>query len=222
MSPPYFCMGNKDKKEPFQEYQELSESLDSSDSKRVGTKVDTAVFGVKKDVESEEIAEKSLLDEDDFDEIDDISVEELVAKLTVEKEKNLRLQADFENFRKRSFTELSNASKFAIESFAESLLPVADSLEMALSTSEQSDNDFRSGVELTLKQLHQAFERSKLVKINPECNEKFDPNKHQAVSTQSGKEVNPEVSPGNIVSVLQKGYFISNRVIRPALVVVAE
>ena len=213
-------MGNKDKKEPFQEYQELSDSLDSSDSKRVGTKVDTAVFGVKKDVESEEIAESSL--DDDFDEIDDISVEELATKLTVEKEKNLRLQADFENFRKRSFTELSNSSKFAIESFAESLLPVADSLEMALSTSEQSDKDFRSGVELTLKQLHQAFERSKLVKINPECNEKFDPNKHQAVSTQSGKELDPEVSPGNIVSVLQTGYFISNRVIRPALVVVAD
>ena len=215
-------MGNKDKKEPFQEYQELSDSLDSSSNKRVGSKVDTAVFGIKKDAENEENTEKTLFEEDDFDDIDEASVEELSAKLTIEKDKCLRLQADLENFRKRSFTELSNANKFAIESFAESLLPVADSLEMALSTAEQSDKDFRAGVELTLKQLTQAFERGKLVQIDPECNEKFDPNKHQAVSTQSGKEIDPEVASGNIISVLQKGYFISNRVIRPALVIVAE
>jgi molecular chaperone GrpE len=214
-------MVNKDKKEAFQEYQELSESLDSSDEKLVGSKVDTAEFGIKGNSESDEIS-NSIFSEENFENNNEILSEDLVAKISEEKEKYLRLQAEFDNFRKRSFTELSNASKFAIESFAESLLPVSDSLEIALSTSEQSEEDFRSGVELTLKQLHQAFDRSKLVKIDPECNEKFDPNKHQAVSTQSGKDIKPEVSSGNIINVLQKGYFISNRVIRPALVVVAE
>ena len=86
---------------------------------------------------------------------------------------------------------------------------------------DQSEDQLKSGVELTLKQLHQTFERSGLKIIDPNVGEKFDPNQHQAVSTLKGEENDPPISSGNIINVLQKGYFLAGRVLRPALVVVA-
>jgi molecular chaperone GrpE len=100
-------------------------------------------------------------------------------------------------------------------------LPVADSLEAALGLEDQTDVQLRSGVELTLKQLQQTFERSGIKAINPDIGLKFDPNQHQAVSTLKGEDNNPPISSGNIINVLQKGYFLAGRVLRPALVVVA-
>jgi molecular chaperone GrpE len=146
---------------------------------------------------------------------------DLAAQLAERDDQLIRLAAEMENLRKRHATELTNASKFAIESFAEALLPVADSLTMALSVPDQSLDGLKSGVELTLKQLQQAFEKGRLVAIEP-VGEKFDPNRHQAISMVDGKASEPAVPSGHVVQVMQKGYLIGERVLRPALVAVAS
>ena len=148
-------------------------------------------------------------------------VPDLSAQLAERDDQLIRLAAEMENLRKRHATELANASKFAIESFAEALLPVADSLTMALSVPDQSLDGLKNGVELTLKQLQQAFEKGRLVAIDP-AGEKFDPNRHQAISMVDGKASNPPVASGHVVQVMQKGYLIGERVLRPALVTVAS
>jgi molecular chaperone GrpE len=145
----------------------------------------------------------------------------LQAKLAEREDQLIRLAAEVENMRKRHAQELANASKFAIEGFAEALLPVADSLEMALLVEEQSYEGLKSGVEVTLRQMQQAFERGRLSTLNP-AGEKFDPNKHQAVSMVDGQTQDPPVPSGHVVSVMQKGYLIGDRVLRPALVAVAQ
>lgn len=133
----------------------------------------------------------------------------------------LRARADMDNLRKRSAQEVINAGKFAIESFAEALLPVADSLEMALALENQTLEGLRGGVDLTLKQLQQAFQKGRMVAINP-VGEKFDPNRHQAVSMVDGASQNPPVAPNHVVTVMQRGYMVAERVLRPAIVVVAQ
>ncbi|ARP87620.1 nucleotide exchange factor GrpE [Bordetella genomosp. 9] len=128
----------------------------------------------------------------------------------------LRTRADAENIRRRAQEDVSKAHKFGIESFAESLVPVKDSLEAALAQQEQSLETLREGVEATLKQLTAAFERNRLMEIAPEVGAKFDPHQHQAISSA------PSEQPANtIVQTLQKGYLIADRVLRPALVVVS-
>lgn len=145
----------------------------------------------------------------------------LQAKLAEREDQLMRLAAEVENMRKRHAQELANASKFAIEGFAEALLPVADSLEMALLVQEQTYEGLKSGVEVTLRQMQQAFERGRLSILNP-AGEKFDPNRHQAVSMVEGQTQDPPVPSGHVVSVMQKGYLIGDRVLRPALVAVAQ
>ncbi len=130
----------------------------------------------------------------------------------------LRAKAEQENIRRRAAEDVSKAHKFAVESFAESMVPVADSLEAALVNESTDIVAVRSGVDLTLKQLMSAFEKAKLVTINP-VGEKFDPNKHQAISMVPAPE---GVAPNHVVTVLQKGYLIADRVLRPALVVVSQ
>lgn len=127
----------------------------------------------------------------------------------------LRAKAETENVRRRAQTDVSNAHKFAVESMASELLPVKDSLEAALATENASSEAMRNGVELTLKQLAQVFDKSHLREINP-VGEKFDPHRHQAISMlPSDKE------PNTVINVLQKGYLLHDRVIRPALVTVS-
>jgi molecular chaperone GrpE len=128
----------------------------------------------------------------------------------------LRAKADAENTRKRAQTEVANAHKFAVDSFAQELLPVKDSLEAALASESASPESIRAGVELTLKQLKQVFDKFSLVEINP-VGDKFDPHRHQAISM-----VESESEPNTVVQVLQKGYALHDRVIRPALVSVAK
>jgi molecular chaperone GrpE len=130
----------------------------------------------------------------------------------------LRAKADQENIRRRAAEDVAKAHKFAVESFAESMVPVADSLEAALANDSADIELVRNGVGLTLKQLNSAFEKAKLIAINP-VGEKFDPNKHQAISMVPAPE---GVAPNHVVTVLQKGYLIAERVLRPALVVVAQ
>ncbi len=144
-----------------------------------------------------------------------------LAKAQAWEEEYLRARADMENLRKRSAQEVLNASKFAIESFAEGMLAVADSLEMALAVEQQTLDGLRGGVELTLKQLQQAFQKGKLSAIEP-VGEKFDPNRHQAVSMVDGAALTPPVPSNHVVQVMQKGYMVADRVLRPAIVIVAQ
>ncbi|MFZ2268468.1 MAG: nucleotide exchange factor GrpE [Azonexus sp.] len=128
----------------------------------------------------------------------------------------LRAKAEGENIRRRAQEDISKAHKFAVEKFAGELLAVKDSLEAALAVPEQTVESFKSGVELTLKQLVAAFEKNALLEVNP-IGEKFDPHKHQAIGM-----VDSEQEANTVVTVLQKGYLIAERTLRPALVMVAK
>ncbi len=128
----------------------------------------------------------------------------------------LRAKAETENVRRRATEDIAKASKFAVEKFAKELLAVKDSLEAGLAIESPSAESLKSGTELTLKQLVAAFEKSGLKEINP-VGEKFDPHFHQAISM-----VEAEQEPNTVVSVLQKGYLLAERVLRPALVMVAK
>jgi molecular chaperone GrpE len=139
----------------------------------------------------------------------------LQAKNTELADSYLRAKAETENARRRADDEVSKARKFALESFAESLLPVADSLEAALSIKDATLEQFREGSEATLKQLKSALERNKVIEINPAAGARFDPHQHQAISM-----VPADQEANTVVSVLQKGYLIAERVLRPALVTV--
>ncbi|MES3010539.1 MAG: nucleotide exchange factor GrpE [Pseudomonadota bacterium] len=132
----------------------------------------------------------------------------------------LRARAEADNARRRADDEISKARKFALESFSESLLPVLDSLEAGLAIKDVTPEQLREGAEATLRQLKSALERNKVVAIDPAAGARFDPHQHQAISVVP-------VPPGTqqdantIVSVLQKGYLIAERVLRPALVTVS-
>jgi molecular chaperone GrpE len=129
----------------------------------------------------------------------------------------LRAKAETENMRRRAQEDISRAHKFAIESFAEALMPVKDSLEMALKVETPSVESLKEGVEMTLKQLNSAFEKNRLMEVNPQNGEKLDPMKHQAISM-----VPADQEANTIVAVLQKGYMIADRLLRPALVTVSQ
>ena len=128
----------------------------------------------------------------------------------------LRAKADAENARRRADDEIIKARKFALESFAESLLPVADSLEAGLAIKDATPEQIKEGALATLNQLKSALQRNKVIEINPPASTKFDPHQHQAISM-----VPSEQDANTVVSVLQKGYLIAERVLRPALVTVA-
>lgn len=130
----------------------------------------------------------------------------------------LRAKADAENIRRRGQEEVAKAYKFAVESFAESLVPVVDSLEKALEVKDASADQVRAGVELTLRQLRSAFEKGGLAEINP-VGQKFDPHFHQAISAVPATAEQPA---NQVVTVLQKGWTLAERVLRPALVVIAK
>ena len=141
---------------------------------------------------------------------------ELQAKSADLADQFLRAKADSENARRRAEEEISKARKFAVENFAESLLPVADSLEAGLIIKDATPEQIREGAQATLRQLLAALERNKVLAINPAAGTKFDPHQHQAISV-----VPSELEANTVVTVLQKGYSIADRVLRPALVTVA-
>ena len=130
----------------------------------------------------------------------------------------LRAKAEADNVRRRSQDDVAKAHKFAVESFAEALVPVIDSLEKALEATNATPEAMREGVELTLKQLRVAFDKGNLKEINP-VGERFDPHRHQAISLVPAPE---GIAPNHVVTVLQKGWTIADRVLRPALVTVAQ
>jgi len=128
----------------------------------------------------------------------------------------LRAKADAENTRRRAEDEIAKARKFAVEGFAESLLPVRDSLEAAIAIPAATPEQLLEGVHATLRQLTTALERNKVVEVNPPAGAKFDPHQHQAISVVPAAQ-----EPNTVVAVLQKGYTIADRVLRPALVTVS-
>ena len=128
----------------------------------------------------------------------------------------LRAKAETENLRRRAQADIASAHKYAVENLAEALLPVRDSLEAALAIENITLESLKSGVELTLKQLNAVFEKANLREINP-VNEKFDPHRHQAMTM-----VEHPGEPNQVVNVMQKGYLLHERVVRPALVTVSK
>jgi molecular chaperone GrpE len=141
---------------------------------------------------------------------------QLEAEVAELKDAWLRAKAETDNVRKQAQTDVAKAHKYAIERFAEDLLPVKDALEQTLSAGEVSLDTLKSGSELTLKALRSAFERAQVVEISP-SGEKYDAHRHQAMQM-----VDSDQAPNSVVTVFQKGYLINDRVLRPALVTVAK
>lgn len=144
------------------------------------------------------------------------NIAELTAALEEAKAQVLYTKAEGENIRRRAMDDIDKARKFALEKFSSELLAVKDSLDAALKIEATEVQSYKEGVELTAKQLASVFEKFNIAEINP-VGEKFDPNKHQAISMleNSGE-------PNTVISVLQKGYTLNDRVLRPALVMVAK
>ena len=171
---------------------------------------------------SEEIADESSEKIEKKDE----SIDDLRVKLTIlqdESKSNLdkavRAQAEMENLRKRTVRDIENAHKYALEKFVQELLPVIDSLELGLSASAEAENvdDLRKGMDLTLEMIKKVMEKFGIAIIEAQ-GQKFNPELHEAVSTQEAGEY----KPGEVVAVMQKGYTLNGRLIRPAMVVVAK
>lgn len=146
----------------------------------------------------------------------EVRLAELEARHAEMADAYLRAKAEAENIRRRSEDEIAKARKYAVESFAENLLPVKDSLEAAVALPNATTEQMLEGVHATLRQLSAALERSKVIEINPPAAAKFDPHQHQAISV-----VPADQEPNTVVTVLQKGYLIADRVLRPALVTVS-
>lgn len=149
------------------------------------------------------------------------SLEELLteaqAKIEQQRDAMLRAVAEAENARKRAQAEAATNQKYAIERFAQALLPVVDSLEAAVTAAQDTPPAVREGVEITLRQMLAAFQKAHLAQIAPEVGERFDPHRHQAMST-----VPSEAEPNTIAALMQKGYLLHDRVLRPALVTVTR
>jgi molecular chaperone GrpE len=175
--------------------------------------------------------EKNLTEELDQNEDQDLSREnvneenqetdsqsnDLLEQIEDLKNQVLYAKAEAENIRRRSYEEADKTRKFAIEGFSQELLSVKDSLEASLGSENVDNKILIDGVELTLKQLNAVFEKFNIVEINP-IGEKFDPNEHQAMSMIESKEQ----ESNTVLSVLQKGYKLNDRVIRPAMVSVVK
>jgi molecular chaperone GrpE len=143
-------------------------------------------------------------------------ISELQAQVSALNDAFLRAKAEAENVRRRADEELAKARKYAVESFAENLLPVMDSLQAAIAQPEANTAQVLEGVHATLRQLSAALERSKVIELAPPPGTRFDPHQHQAISV-----VPADQEANTVVAVLQKGYLIADRVLRPALVTVA-
>jgi len=171
---------------------------------------------IKENIEEDREKEKNK--EEDIDALY-IQLAKLQDESTAALDKAVRAQAEMENLRKRTARDVENAHKYALEKFVQELLPVIDSLELGLSTSVDIENaeDLRKGMDLTLEMFKTVIEKFGVVIVNPET-EKFDPEFHEAISMQETKNV----KSGEIVAVMQKGYSLNGRLIRPAMVIVAK
>jgi molecular chaperone GrpE len=179
--------------------------------------------GTPADASPEEIEAALAANEADSADALTVALAELAtlkAKASELHDQNLRAAAEVQNIRRRSEDEISKARKYAVESFAESLLPVMDSLTAGLALENATNEQLREGSEATLRQLKSALERNKVIEINPAQGDKLDPAKHQAIQVVPAPEGSTQEA-NTIVAVLQKGYTIAERTLRPALVTVA-
>ncbi|MES2049497.1 MAG: nucleotide exchange factor GrpE [Pseudomonadota bacterium] len=192
--------------------QEQEKSVDNANS------TEDVAKELEQQVDAPEVAEVANADEKpDVVEISADTVTQLEKKILELQDAFMRAKAEGENIRRRAQEDITKAHKFAVESFAEAMVPVKDSLEMALKIETPTVESIKEGVEMTLKQLNAAFEKNRLMEINPPQGDKLDPMKHQAISM-----VPAEQDANTIVTVLQKGYTIADRLLRPALVTVAQ
>ena len=166
-----------------------------------------------------DIIENASLVEDEVEmAVQDVEADLLTAQSKIEELNDawLRARADVENLRRRAQEDVNNAHKYSIGKFATDLLGVKDSLEMAMSDESGQFDSLKKGVDLTLKQLNGVFEHFQLKEINP-IGEKLDPHKHQAMGMQPS-----DVEANTVLTVLQKGYQLYDRVLRPAMVIVSN
>lgn len=183
-------------------------------------------FDPAQDSQPADVSQKPGQNNPEYDNAEEIStetqediaglLEQAQAQVTQYHDQLLRAKAEVENIRRRAQDDVSKARKFGTESFAESLIPIKDSLEAALALADQTADAWRQGVDATLKQLVNAFERNLLKEVAPSAGDKFDPHLHQAISSIPSDQ--PE---GEVLQLLQKGYTIADRVLRPALVTVS-
>lgn len=168
--------------------------------------------------ETDEIIQTSVQNEAKQDAQSDLaqSLKEAERKAAEHHDAWLRAKAEAENVRRRAQADVSNAHKYAVENFSTELLTVMDSLDAALAVDNASVENFKNGMELTQKQLIAVFDKFNIKAIDP-AGEKFDPHQHQAMCT-----VDSELEPNTVVQVMQKGYKLHERVIRPALVMVSK
>jgi len=150
-------------------------------------------------------------------------LEDTMALLEEHKDQYLRAKADVENVRRRASNDVSNAHKYAIDRFATEMLAVKDSLDLAREVELGGDNNpvvhkMLEGLDLTLKQMRSVFEKFSIEEVAPEKGERFDPERHQAITTQESDEMDPQC----IVASIQKGYVLHNRLLRPAMVIVSR
>lgn len=182
------------------------------------TRLETAPFGPHfYTMQEEPVAPPQIQDTEDSPAPVEQQLAEAQALIEQQRDATLRALADAENTRKRAQAESANAQKFALERFAETLLPVVDSLEAALANEKATAEAVLEGVQLTLKQFIAALERARIQAIAPGPGERFDPHRHQAMAA-----VQANAEPNTIVAVMQKGYSLHERVLRPALVTVAK
>ena len=168
--------------------------------------------------ETDEIIQTTVQSETNQDTLPGLaqSLKEAERKAAEHHDAWLRAKAEAENVRRRAQADVSNAHKYAVENFSTELLTVMDSLEAALAVENANVENFKNGMELTQKQLVAVFEKFNIKAIDP-VGEKFDPHQHQAMCT-----VDSELEPNTVVQVMQKGYKLHERVIRPALVMVSK
>ena len=144
-------------------------------------------------------------------------LEQAQAKATENWDHYLRAKAEMDNLRRRNAKDVENAHKFGIEKFVTELLPVLDSMALGLAVEDASAESLREGMELTMNMLQKMMEKLNIEEIDP-LNEKFDPEKHQAMTMQP----NADVEPNTVIAVMQKGYSLNDRLIRPAMVMVSK
>ncbi len=176
---------------------------------------------------NEELTEEQTQTEDASEaEVSELTVEELTEKLAAAEQKAsdnldqlLRIRAEMENLRRRTQKDVENAHKFAIEKFVSEMLSVKDSLEMGLEAAahESTVEKLQEGTEMTLNMLKQVFDKFSVVELHPQ-DEKFNPDHHQAMSMQESAEH----EPNTVMAVMQKGYLLNDRLVRPAMVMVSK
>lgn len=193
--------------------------MSSSDAKKEKTAVDEEIQSPERDVEAEMLEEEEALIEAEK-QLDE-QLEEQISQAQQKADENwellLRAKAEMENLRRRTQKDLENAHKFGNEKLVSELLPIMDSMELGLAVEDASAESLHEGMSLTVNMVSQLFEKFNIEAINP-TNEKFDPELHQAM----GMQPSDEFEPNTIISVMQKGYLLNGRLIRPAMVMVAK